>query len=809
MHLVGFDLPSVSLPSEQRQSSQELKKRTEKKFTVRPGSFESLGLNNRLLANLRRLGYSFPTPVQRKSIPPLLRGKDAIIMARTGSGKTAAFLLPTLNKLYQDVGGNDTKLVSGIRCIVVSPTRELATQTLAFFKKYAKGLNLKACLLVGGEPFESQFAALATNPDALIATPGRLLQILDQITYLRLHSVETIVFDEADRLFEGNLGKDTRQLVELFLESPSSGVSHTCQKILVSATLPQVLADFAQLNMQDPALIRLDLEQIISQNIALAFFGIQEKEKWASLLYLIQEVLPKLPTSIPRSGSSSRGYPKTIVFLASRHQVEFLEQLFTSQNIPVAGIHGNKDSTARKLAVENLRNGNVPILLVTDLAARGLDIPFLDVVVHFDMPPTPKLFVHRVGRTGRAGHFGVVLSLVTPDDLAYLLDLFLFLSREFQMASEESHAIENLGDEQSLLDASYMYGVLPSAPVSPLVDSIQNDIETSTDLQYSFQVAKNGLEKYKRVRPCASSASIQRAKEILSSAYHKPWIHPWLMDSIQYTQRRTVENVVLQLKSWRPQSAIVDPSFHNSKGSLRMHQQHVQEKIEDSFSLSSYDEWNKTQGSEMGGRKKSRRQMLLEKERTEYYKCSSRGVNHYREKGLSLFQEGRMSDSLNDSVLSVVQDDPEAEESQRRRLLWDRKRKRFIHPCHSPSSRNPHNNNNNKTKNKQETKETDSIKSRFMKWLSQSRVRIQAIGEEADEANTRLAEMNRTIRKKSGEDKAKQELKRPEQIRKERKKQALLQRKRIAKSRERRKEPRPSKQGRGARRRSFAIVKYD
>ncbi|EME31112.1 ATP-dependent RNA helicase [Galdieria sulphuraria] len=751
MQLVGFDLPTPSRGQHRKQSSRDFsKKKAEKKHTVRPGSFESLGLNNALVSNLRHLGYSFPTPVQRKAIPPLLRGKDAIIMARTGSGKTAAFLLPTLNKLYQEGIGTSTKLVSGIRCVVISPTRELAMQTFGFFKKYAKGTNLKACLLVGGEPFESQFAALATNPDALIATPGRLLQILDQVSYLRLHSVETIVFDEADRLFEGNLGKNTRQLVDLFFDSPSSGVSHTCQKMLVSATLPQALADFVQLNMLDPVLIRLDLEQIISQNVALAFFGVQEEEKLASLLYLIMDVLPKLPTSVSSNQSSANGYPKTIIFLASRHQVDFLEQLLSSQNIPVAGIHGNKDSTARKRAVENLRNGHVPILLVTDLAARGLDIPFLDVVVHFDMPPTPKLFVHRAGRTGRAGHFGVILALVTPDDLPYSLDLFLFLSREFHVASEENQGIENIGDEQSLLDTSYVYGLLPSASVSPLVDTIRNDIETSTDLQYAIQAAKNGSEKYKRIRPCASSASIQRAKEMLAM-YSKPWIHPWLMNSLQYNQCKTVENVVQQLKSWRPHTAVVDPTFNNCKGSLRNHNhehENLQSKDEALSLLSSPSirKWNKMGENEVGCKKMSHRQMLLAKERMQYSKSSSRNVNYFREKGLSVVQEGRMKDSLKDSILSVVQDDPDAEESQRRRLLWDRKRKRFVHPSNA-SSKLDHND-NNKKKN-----ETDSIKSRFMKWLSKSRVRIQAIGEEADPENTRLAQVNRIIRKKNGTEK--------------------------------------------------------
>lgn len=786
MQLVGFDLPPASpLGTKYDTSDTNVFSKREKKSNIRPGSFESLGLNATLVSNIRRLGYGFPTPVQRKSIPPLLRGKDTIIMARTGSGKTAAFLLPTLNKLYQHGIGSSTTLVSGVRCIVLSPTRELALQTCGFFKKYAKGTNLKACLLVGGETFENQFAALATNPDAIIATPGRLLQILDQISSLRLHSVETVIFDEADRLFEGSLGKDTRRLVELFFDSPSSGVSHTCQKALVSATLPQVLVDFAQLNMQDAVFVRLDLEQIISENVALAFFGVQEEEKLASLLYIIQEVLPKLPISSPPNNHSISLYPKTLIFAASRHQVDFLEQLLSSRNIPVAGIHGNKDSAARKLAVENLRSGHIPILLVTDLAARGLDIPFLDVVVHFDMPSTPKLFVHRAGRTGRAGRFGAILSLVSPDDLPYLLDLYLFLSREFQIASE-SHEIANIGDEQSLRNASYIYGLLPQAQVSPLVDSIRNDIESCIDLQYSSRTSNNGLAKYKRIRPCASFASVQRAKEILS---HSPWIHPWLMDASQYVYCRTVENVMQQLKTWRPHTAVVDPTFQNAKGSLRKYSDNTQGKQSEKDSVS--DKVNKNE--QVNYKKPSRRQMLIAEERAKY-RNSSREINLFRERGLLVTREGRRSDSLHDSVVSVVQDDPDAEESQRRRLLWDRKRKKFVGPSQTKPNKDDKDN---------------LVKTRFMKWMAKSRVRIQAIGEEADDENTRLAQMNTTMRKKRS-DEVKQELKKPEQIRKERKKQALLQRKRIAKAtKQRRKEPRPSKQGRGARRRSFAIVKLN
>jgi len=803
MQLVGFDLDGSPGRRERKDNVNEIpKKRTKKRqSSVRPGSFESLGLNNALVSNLKHMGYGFPTPVQRKSIPPLLRGKDAVIMARTGSGKTAAFLLPTLNKLYLDgVTRGSAKLVSGIRCIVISPTRELAVQTYNFFKKYSKGLNLKACLLVGGEPFENQFAAIATNPDAIIATPGRLLQILDQITYLRLQSVESVILDEGDRLFEGNLGKDTRKLIELFFDSPSSGVSYTCQKILVSATLPEALVDFAQLNMHDPVFVRLDVEQIISQNTALAFFGVQEEEKFASLLYLIQEVLPKLPKSIASDDGNSCSYPKTIIFVASRHQVDFLEQLISSQNIPVTGIHGNKDSAARKLAVENLRSGRVRILLVTDLAARGLDIPFLDVVVHFDMPSNPKLFVHRTGRTGRAGRFGVILSLVTPDDLAYMLDLFLFLSREFQVASDQSRGIENIGDEQSLREASYIYGLLPNSQVSPLVDSVQNYVRQSVDLQYAVRAAQNGLEKYKRIRPCASSASIRRAKEIL---FNKPWIHPWLMRPLEYNTSRTVESVVQQLKSWRPQTAVVDPNFH--KGNLRSHKEKQEENVwKEENAASSWlvpHEWNKS-GCER--KKMSRREMLLAKERSAYSNYLTKDIhNIFREKSLSvLSQEKGTSDVLHRSIVSVIQDDPEAAESQNRRLLWDRKRKKFVRPSNTPS----------KSSDKEEK---NSVKSRFIRWMAKSRVRFQAIGEETDNDNIRLAQWNnRTMRKKGGSnsgEKLKQELKKPEQIRKERKKKALLQRKRIAKAnktKEARKEPRPSKQGRGARRRSFAIIKY-
>ncbi|CAM9191437.1 unnamed protein product, partial [Discosporangium mesarthrocarpum] len=293
------------------------------------GSFQSLGLSPELFRGVMALGYKVPTPVQRKSLPVTLSGADVVVMARTGSGKTAAFLIPVLQRL----GGHSSRV--GARSIILSPTRELAVQTLSFARKMAKFTGLHLALLVGGDSMESQFSALADNPDVIIATPGRLMHHLQEVPDFTLRKVECIVFDEADRLFEMGFAEQLREIMR--------GVPEERQSLLFSATMPKQLVQFARAGLKDPVLIRLDTESKISTELSLAFFTCRSDDKPAALLFLLREVIP--PEDM------------TIVFLATRHHVEFLHELLHESGVDSSVVYGAMDQEARGMHLEKFRKG--------------------------------------------------------------------------------------------------------------------------------------------------------------------------------------------------------------------------------------------------------------------------------------------------------------------------------------------------------------------------------------------------------------------------------------------------------------------
>lgn len=346
-----------------------------KKGKPKNGSFQAMGLEKELLWGLTRMGYKVPTPVQRKALPIALAGMDMVCMARTGSGKTCVFLLPLLQKLKK----HDS--TSGVRSVVLSPTRELAMQTFKFAKDMAKFSDLRVIAIVGGDPIEAQFEALASRPDVIIATPGRLMHHLREISTFKLKHVQYLVFDEADRLFEMGFAE---QLNEIVKECPEGR-----QTLLFSATMPKLLIQFTRAGLRDPQLIRLDTDIKMSDELRLAFFAVRSNEKVAALLYLVRTVIPEDQQSI--------------VFAATRHHSEFLHHLFIKIGVKSTLIYGSMDQDARSANLNAFRKGQVKYLIVTDVAARGIDVPLLNNVINFHFPMAPKLFVHRCGRAARQG----------------------------------------------------------------------------------------------------------------------------------------------------------------------------------------------------------------------------------------------------------------------------------------------------------------------------------------------------------------------------------------------------------------------
>lgn len=471
----------------------------------------SLGINSNLLKAITRKGFSVPTPIQRKTIPLVLDRKDVVGMARTGSGKTAAFVIPMIERLR----AHSTKF--GVRALIMSPSRELAIQTLTVVKEMSRGTDLKSVLVVGGDGLEEQFGYMSANPDIVIATPGRFLHLKVEMS-LDLSSVQYVVFDEADRLFEMGFAD---QLTEILHALPLNR-----QTLLFSATLPASLVEFARAGLQDPSLVRLDAETKVSPDLESAFFSVKGAEKEGSLLHILHEVI-KMPTGAPepaqrdlqkgsnkrkRGPEPSRAKPtehSTIVFTATKHHVEYLATVLRESGFAVSHVYGSLDQTMRRMQVDDFRSGKTNILVVTDVAARGIDIPVLANVINYDFPAQPKIFVHRVGRTARAGQRGWSYSLVRDTDAPYLLDLQLFLGKRL-VVGQESDDVSFASD--------VIVGALKRDSVETNVEWMNKLLKESEDIDTLRKIAGKAEKLYIKTRNPASAQSAKRSRDIVASA---------------------------------------------------------------------------------------------------------------------------------------------------------------------------------------------------------------------------------------------------------------------------------------------------
>ena len=538
-----------------------LKGRTVKKG----GGFQAMGLNAHLLKAITRKGFSVPTPIQRKTIPVIMDDQDVVGMARTGSGKTAAFVIPMIQKLR-----NHSSTV-GARGLILSPSRELALQTLKVVKELGKGTDLKSVLLVGGDSLEEQFGMMASNPDIVIATPGRFLHLKVEMG-LDLSSIRYVVFDEADRLFEMGFAE---QLTEILHGLPSHR-----QTLLFSATLPKSLVEFARAGLQDPTLIRLDTESKISPDLENAFFAVKSADKEGALLYILHEVIkmPTGPTEAAERKKEMYNEPKnfkkrkrnemdksvntkesptkfsTIVFAATKHHVDYLYGLLCEAGFATSYAYGSLDQTARKIQVQNFRAGISNILVVTDVAARGIDIPILANVINYDFPSQPKIFIHRVGRTARAGRKGWSYSLIRDSDAPYLLDLQLFLGRRLVLGREHGNNVNFAED--------VVVGGLPRDALAQNCEWVTKVLDEDGDIALQRTVASKGEKLYMRTRNAASLESAKRAKQIVSS---DNWtsVHPLFDDESSHMEVER-EKMLAVIGGFRPQETIFEVNNRRS-----------------------------------------------------------------------------------------------------------------------------------------------------------------------------------------------------------------------------------------------------
>ena len=372
--------------------------------------FSDLGLSAELLRAIGEQGYTTPTPVQAQAIPHILAGRDLEALAQTGTGKTAAFVLPLLQRLSTSTPSPLQKVGhTAPRVLVLVPTRELAAQVLASVRTYGAHTGLRALAVFGGVGINPQIQSLRRGIDILVATPGRLLDHLNQRT-ADLSKVETLVLDEADRMFDMGFIRDIRRIIERLPKQR--------QNLMFSATFAAEVRELAHAVLRDPALVEVARRNTPAELVTHSVIKVDKEKKRDLLLKLFAE----------------RGWHQVLVFCRTKHGADALARKLEQSGVRSAALHGNKSQNARTRALADFKAGKLAALVATDIAARGLDIDALPRVVNFELPNVPEDYVHRIGRTGRAGASGEALSLVSSDERVQLRDIERLLKRELDSA---------------------------------------------------------------------------------------------------------------------------------------------------------------------------------------------------------------------------------------------------------------------------------------------------------------------------------------------------------------------------------------
>ncbi len=357
-----------------------------------PSAFAALGLCAPLLRAVAYEGYETPTPIQSRCIPHVLEGRDVLGCAQTGTGKTAAFVLPILQNLA-------AKPKSGrIRTLILAPTRELAAQIGERTSAYGANLGLTNAVIYGGVGQRGQEDALRRKPDILIATPGRLLDLMEQ-GYVKLDAVEVLVLDEADRMLDMGFIHDVKRIVR---EVPTKR-----QTLFFSATMPPVIAELSGRILIDPVRIEVVPQATTAEKIEQTVHHVAKRDKRALLEKVLREA----------------GVDRALVFTRTKHGANRLVEQLDRAGIHAAAIHGNKSQGARERALDGFKNGDIPVLIATDIAARGIDVDGITHVVNYDLPNVPEQYVHRIGRTARAGAGGRAIAFCDEDERGLLADI--------------------------------------------------------------------------------------------------------------------------------------------------------------------------------------------------------------------------------------------------------------------------------------------------------------------------------------------------------------------------------------------------
>ncbi len=394
--------------------------------------FERYRIADEIKSNLNELGFKKPTDIQFKAIPPIMRGDDVLAIAQTGTGKTAAFGIPVINMLHER---KNFRRNDGIRCLVMVPTHELAMQIETVFNSLARNTDVKIYCIYGGVEQAPQIEMLKKEPDILISTPGRFFDLVSQ-GHLKTGGIEVLILDEADHMLDLGFIDDIRQLV--------AWLPRKRQTLFFSATINETIKDLAYSLVNKPVRIQISPKDPVAKNIehSVAFIEMDDKR------FFLERLINENPES------------KILVFVRTKVRAERVVKAMERAEITCMSLHSDKDQKERNLAMQQFRDGNIKILIATDISARGIDIPDVDYVVNYDLPENEENYVHRVGRTGRGTKKGQAFSFCSPEEKAILEDIENYLDKPIKVidisksaySATLEYATDNIEDWRKLLN---------------------------------------------------------------------------------------------------------------------------------------------------------------------------------------------------------------------------------------------------------------------------------------------------------------------------------------------------------------------
>jgi ATP-dependent RNA helicase RhlE len=381
--------------------------------------FKDLNLIMPIQKALKAEKYNNPTPIQERAIPSILAGRDLLGCAQTGTGKTAAFAIPILQILSRE-----RKTAHKIRALILAPTRELAIQIRESFETYGQYLSLRTVVIYGGVSQHSQTDALRRGVDILVATPGRLLDLMNQ-EFISLHNVEMFVLDEADRMLDMGMVQDVKKII--------AQLPKKRQNMLFSATMPQEVSQLVSSILTEPVKVEVEHSSPAGKSIKQAVYFVDEKEKTAMLIHLLK----------------NKDIISVLVFTRTKRRADKVSKALEKAGIKAQAIHGDKSQNARQSALNGFKNREFRVLVATDVAARGIDVEELSHVINFDLPNIPETYVHRIGRTGRAGMGGVALSFCDNQERPFLKDIEKLISKSIEIIKNHPYPLMNMLLEQN------------------------------------------------------------------------------------------------------------------------------------------------------------------------------------------------------------------------------------------------------------------------------------------------------------------------------------------------------------------------